>query len=214
MIASNVRSPRLLAGALTALLVVAGCTGSAAAPVGPSASPTVSPNTAATPSPTRSPSPSPVPSYPTPTRAPASPTPALDAASGLKIGSPFRLVANPANSTLTASFSFNVATVHVEETMTGREVWQRNKLVGLAYIIEISGVQMNRTMFDRAAQGAANTTQGKLTFTTILGNRVAFIATKTASFGLYVLHETIVMVGAETMAETKTLLTSVLKANR
>ena len=212
MVASNVRSPRLLAGALTALLVVAGCTGSAAAPVSPS--PTASPNAAATPSPARSLSPSPVPSYPTPTRAPASSTPALDAASGLKIGSPFRLVANPANSTLTASFSFNVATVHVEETMTGREVWQRNKLVGLAYIIEISGVQMSRTMFDRAAQGAANATQGNLTFTTILGNRVAFIATKTASFGLYVLHETIVMVGASTMAVTKTLLTSVLKANR
>ena len=212
MVASNVRSPRLLAAALTALLVVAGCTGSAAAPVSPS--PTASPNAAATPSPARSLSPSPVPSYPTPTRAPASSTPALDAASGLKIGSPFRLVANPANSTLTASFSFNVATVHVEETMTGREVWQRNKLVGLAYIIEISGVQMSRTMFDRAAQGAANATQGNLTFTTILGNRVAFIATKSASFGLYVLHETIVMVGAETMAETKTLLTSVLKANR
>ena len=212
MVASNVRSPRLLAGALTVLLIVAGCTGSAAAPVSPS--PTASPNAAATPSPARSLSPSPVPSYPTPTRAPASPTPAIDAASGLKIGSPFRLVANPANSTLTASFSFNVATVHVEETMTGREVWQRNKLVGLAYIIEISGVQMSRTMFDRAAQGAANATQGNLTFTTILGNRVAFIATKTASFGLYVLHETIVMVGAETMAETKTLLTSVLKANR
>ncbi|HEY8801026.1 MAG TPA: hypothetical protein VIM20_10550, partial [Candidatus Limnocylindrales bacterium] len=181
MIASNVRSPRLLAGALTVLLIVAGCTGSAAAPVSPS--PTASPNAAATPSPARSLSPSPVPSYPTPTRAPASSTPALDAASGLKIGSPFRLVANPANSTLTASFSFNVATVHVEETMTGREVWQRNKLVGLAYIIEISGVQMSRTMFDRAAKGAANATQGNLTFTTILGNRVAFIATKAASFG-------------------------------
>jgi hypothetical protein len=209
MVASNARSPRLLAAALAALVIVAGCSGSAAAPISPTASPTA----AVTPSPT--PSRSHVPSYPTPTQAPASPTPPpLDAASGLKIGSPFRLVANPANSTLTASFSFNIATVHIEETMTGREVWQRNKLVGLAYVIEISGVAMTRATFDRAAQGAANTTQGKLTFTTILGNRVAFIATKTASFGLYVLHENIVMVGAETMTETKTLLTSVLKANR
>ena len=46
MVASNVRSPRLLAAALTALLVVAGCTGSAAAPVSPSASPTVPPDAA------------------------------------------------------------------------------------------------------------------------------------------------------------------------
>lgn len=201
--------PRLAAGALAALLLVAGCTDAGTAISGPSASPTASPTPSATPK--RSPSPTPKPL--TPTVAPST-VPARDAASGLKIGAPYKLVANPANAALAASFSIDVAGVHIVETMTGREVHRNASLTGLAYVLTFSGIQFNESLFDAAARGAARTTAGKLSFTTILGNRVAFIVTPQASFGLYVLGDTVVMVGAEKLAETKVLLTSVIKANK
>jgi hypothetical protein len=131
----------------------------------------------------------------------------------LKIGSPYTLVFNPANPALSADFSFNMGSVTVTEAMRGREIHQRGKAVGYAYSLEITGVPMNDAVFEGGARGAAANTNGKLTFGTVLGHRVAYVVAKGATFALYLHHDVMVMVGSETLSLTKTLLTSVIKAN-
>jgi hypothetical protein len=97
--------------------------------------------------------------------------------------------------------------------MSGREIHQRAKLVGLAYVIEFTGIPMNDAAFEGGARGAAANTGGKLTYGKVLGHKVAYVVTKSASFALYLHDDAIVMVGAQTLSLTKTLLTSVIKAN-
>jgi hypothetical protein len=205
----NLRSGSRVATCAAALLLIAGCTGGAADVSSPSPSATVRP---ATPTPTRIPTFSPVPSYPA---SPPIPTPAPPASAieTLKICSPYVLVFNPANTALSATFSFQMASVNVTETMSGREIHQRAKLVGLAYVIEFTGIPMNDAAFEGGARGAAANTGGKLTYSTVLGHKVAYVVTKSASFALYLHDDAIVMVGAQTLSLTKTLLTSVIKAN-
>jgi hypothetical protein len=193
------------------LLVVAGCGGGAAIDSSPSSETAVR---SATPSPTRTPTHSPVPSH-SPSPRPPSPTPAPPASAieTLKIGSPYELVFNPANTTLSANFSFQMGAVNVTETMSGREVHQRGKMVGLAYVLEFTGIPMNNAVFEGGARGAASNTQGKLTYSTVLGHKVAYVVAKTAAFALYLSGDHMVMVGAETLSVTKKLLSAVLKAN-
>jgi hypothetical protein len=206
-------NPHRLARATTlvaALVFVAGGCGGGAAAVA-SASPTIAPSASPThsskPTPSRSPTPSPTrPPSPTP-----APTPSLIAS--LKIGSPYELVFNPANPALSGSFSFQMGSVTVSETLSGREIHQRTKLVGLAYVLEIDGFPMNDAAFEGGARGAAANSGGTLTYTTILGHRVALVVAKTASFAMYRYHDAIVMVGAASLSLTKTLATSMLRAN-
>ena len=63
-------------------------------------------------------------------------------------------------------------------------------------------------------RGAAANTGGKLTYAQVLGKKVAYIAARQASFAMYLHGATIVMVGAQTLGLTKTLLASVIKSNR
>jgi hypothetical protein len=200
-------SLRLIACATLTLLVAAGCGGGTAAV----ASVTPSPTVAVTPSPTPSPTP-----RPTPTKAPL-PTPTAVPSPGfidtLKIGSPYELVYNPSNQALSGSFDFNMGSVTVTETLSGREIHERTKLVGLAYVLEFDGFPMNDAAFEGGARGAAATSGGKLTYAKVLGHRVAYVVAKAASFAMYRDHDVIVMVGAESLSLTKTLLASVIKAN-
>ncbi|HEY7969114.1 MAG TPA: hypothetical protein VID95_03910 [Candidatus Limnocylindrales bacterium] len=201
---------RAVALAAAVLFVASGCTEGAAvasntagATVRPAA--TVRP----TPSPTRpaSPSPSPKPS--------ASPEEvAARAVDSLKIGKPYALVFNAANPALSANFSFQVGSVTVTETMSGLEIRQRGQTVGLVYVLEIVGIPMNNAAFEGGARGAAANTGGKLTYAKVLGKKVAYIAARQASFAMYLHGATIVMVGAQTLGLTKTLLASVIKSNR
>lgn len=214
MVSLGARSPRLLVGALAALLVVAACGSGAEV----TASPTVSPTPSPTAVPTRRPTPKPIPTpIPTPT---PSPTPTVTAtlaeraAAALKIGAPYKLVANPANAALTGAVSIDIAGQHVNETIAGREIWQGSKAVGLVLVLEIEGVQMSPKVFEGGARGAAANTGGTLSYTTILGDRVALVTAKTGTFGMYALHDTIVMVLGTKPADTKPLLTSVIKANQ
>lgn len=66
------------------------------------------------------------------------------------------------------------------------------------------------TWYDAAARGSAN---GRITFSTILGQRVASATNSQTTIGMYVLHSAIVMVDGVKAADTKVLLTSVIKAN-
>lgn len=209
MSSTAVRPLRLSAVILVAMFIAVACSSSAA----PTAAPTA--DATATPVPTAKPTPK-----PTPTASPAaSPTPSLApsaaelAAVALKIGAPYRLVVNPANTSLTGSISLQVAGKEVHETIAGREIWQGDSAVGLAYILQIEGVPMTQKVFDAGAQGAANNTAGKLTFTTILGHRVGLVTAKAGTFGMYALDDTIVMILGTKPAVTKPLLTSVIKAN-
>lgn len=215
MAAPLTRSTRLFAGAVAALMIVAGCGSNAAATATPTASLAAVRTPSATPKRVASPVPSAVPS-PTPLApTPVAPTPVpADTASDLTIGAPYKLVRNDSNTALTASFSFDIAGQHVEATMNGREIRQGSTLAGIALVMKFSGFPLNAQVFDGAARGAANSSGGKLTFTTILGNRVALITTSKITFGLYALGQSIVMVGATKAAETKKLLTSVIKANK
>jgi hypothetical protein len=187
---------RVATCAAALLLIAAGCSGGAAVDSSPSSSPTAA--RPATPTPTRKPTFSPVPSQ-SPSPPIPTPAPSASAIETLKIGSPYVLVFNPANTALSATFSFQMASVNVTETMSGREIHQRAKLVGLAYVIEFIGIPMNDAAFEGGARGAAANTGGKVT--------------KSASFALYLHDDAIVMVGAQTLSLTKTLLTSVIKAN-
>jgi hypothetical protein len=201
---------RVATCAAALMLIAAGCTGGAADVSSPSSASAVP---YATPTPTRIPTRSPVPSHspslpPSPT--PAPPASAIDA---LKIGSPYKLVFNPANTALSANFSFQMGSVNVTETMSGREIHQRGKAVGLAYVLEFTGIPMSDAVFEGGARGAAANTNGKLTYGKVLGHKVAYVVTKPASFAMYLHGDVIVMVGAETLSLTKTLLTSVIKAN-
>jgi hypothetical protein len=208
---SDLRSASRVATCAIALLLIAGCGGATAVVSSPS-----SPTTAAStpvPTPTRRPSASPVPSQP-PSQAPS----ATPAASGslidtLKIGSPYTLVYNPANPALSADFSFKMGSITVTEAMRGREIHQRGKPIGFAFSLEITGIPMNDAAFEGGARGAATNTNGKLTYGKVLGHKVAYVVAKTASFALYLQDGTMVMVAADTLSLTKTLLTSVIKAN-
>jgi hypothetical protein len=200
---------RVATCAAALLLIAVGCTGGTAV----DSSPSTATAPYATPTPTRIPTHSPAPSHspslpPSPT--PAPPASAIDA---LKIGSPYKLVFNPANTALSANFSFQMGSVNVTETMSGREIHQRGKAVGLAYVLEFTGIPMSDAVFEGGARGAAANTNGKLTYGKVLGHKVAYVVTKPASFAMYLHGDVIVMVGAETLSLTKTLLTSVIKAN-
>jgi hypothetical protein len=218
MVSVAVRSSRLVVSTLAALLIVAACTSGADAPASPVASATALPT--ASPHPTLAPTPSPVPTpAPTPDPTPRSSaapakTQASDGAASLRIGSPYKLVANAANSNLTGAISIDVAGKHVTENISGREIWRNGKSIGLALVLEIEGVPMSRALFDGGARGAASNTGGKLSYTTILDTRVAMVTAKLGTFGMYALHDTIVMVVGLKLADTKVLLASVIKANK
>jgi hypothetical protein len=192
------------------LLITAGCTGGTAAVAGPSPSATAVPSATPRPSvPTRSA----VPSHSASPSPSASLAPAGGPIAVLEIGAPYTLVFNPANPALHADFSFQMGSISVTETMNGREIHQRGKAIGLAYVLELTGVPMSDAVFEGGARGAAANTGGKLSYGKVLGHKVAYIVTKPASFAMYRDGDVIVMVGAQTLSLTKTLVTSVIKAN-
>jgi hypothetical protein len=187
--------------ALAALAIVAGC--------GNSTNVTASPTAAAPGASASGTSASVSPSVgPTPVVTP-------DVVANLEIGLPYELVSNPVNKALTSSssFRFDVADQQVESTMTGREIRQGDKLVGLLLVMRFDGLTMTPSILDAAANGAAKNDDGTVSFTTILDHRVAFVTTKGAIFGMYILDDEIVLVGGPTGTDAKTLLTSVVKAN-
>jgi hypothetical protein len=196
---------------LAAFLVLGGCTvGAEPATPGPlatldiPAAPTPLPTERPTPAPLVTPSPTPV----------ASPTPEAETGAGLaadlRIGSPYKLAANRGNKALTASFTFDYAGSHVEVAVNGREIWQRGDLVGVALVMEMSGIDMNEEVFEAAATSGGSS---RATFSTILGETVAFADNGQRTIGMYVLRGKIVMVGGVDAAATKALLTSVIGAN-
>jgi hypothetical protein len=205
---------RLFCGCLAVFVTLAGCS-AAAAP--DAANPPASLAWMATAAPTaaRPATPSPVPTpTPTPSATPtAEPDPVEDAGWDVQIGAPYKLVENAANSALKASFSVDVGGQHVEAAMTGREIRRSGAMVGAALKIEFTGITMTRQVFEASAKGGATSSGGRLSYTTILGKRVALITTSQTTVGMYVLHGFIVMVAGVKAGDTKTLLTSVIKAN-
>ena len=190
---------RLLVAALVALLIVAAC----ASRPSPTANLTASPATVIG-------STAPLPS------AAGNPSASPDAAAAVLIGTPYLLVDNPRNKVLTESFAFrfDVAGQHVESTMSGREIRQDSTLVGLVLVMNFGGLKMTKDVFDAAANATATNSGGKVTFTTILGKRVAFVTTKDSTFGMYGLGDAILMVGGPTGTDARALLTSVITANK
>ncbi len=208
--------PRATLATVLAALVLAACTTSSATP-GPTGppepAPTATSGPSAMPTPTLTPTPAPTPAA-TPTATPdPTATPVPDIAGGLQIGSPFELVDNPADPTLQASFTIDIAGVHLEATMRGREVTRRGVVVGYAFVEVIDGLPWTKETFDIAAQGGARNVGGKLTFMKIAGKRVGLIKSSYGAYAMYRLGDSIVLVGAETVALAKTLVSSVIKAN-
>ena len=146
------------------------------------------------------------------------PTPVqtTDAVAAIEIGAPFVLSTNPLNKALTDSFSFafDVADRHIESKMTGREIRQDGALAGLVLVMTIDRLTMTRDVFNAAAHAAADTAGGTVGFKTILGEWVAIVTTKDATFGMYALHDEIVLVGGPIGTDAETLLTAVIKANK
>ena len=206
---------RLAALALTIGLVAACSGGQASVSQVPVASVAAAPSRAPLPHPTAVPTPAPTP-RPTPAVQPtpkSAPTSQSDPAAALKIGSPYKLVANAANPALNTSIVITVGGTQVTETITGREIKNAGKLVGLALVLQIKGVPMTKAVFEAGAQTAANNAKGKLTYTTIGGQRVAIIAAPLATYAMFRLHGNIVMVAGIKATDTKPLVTSVIKAN-
>jgi len=146
------------------------------------------------------------------------PTPGqtTDAVAAIQIGDPFVLSTNPLNKALTDSFSFafDVANRHIESKMTGREIRQDGALAGLVLVMTIDRITMTRDVFNAAAHAAADSAGGKVAFKTILDEWVAIVTTKDATFGMYALHDEIVLVGGPIGTDAETLLTAVIKANK
>jgi hypothetical protein len=208
--------PRFLPVALAALLIVSACSsvaGEAAIPMDTVSPPDIVAAPTARPTPRATPRPTPKPSLkPSPKPAPAA-TPTPEGAATLKIGAPYRLVANPANQALHGSVSIDLSGAHIVETLSGREIRNGATLVGYALVLDFNGIKMSRELFEAAARGGANNSGGKLSYTTILGRRVAVIISGKVTVDLYALHDSIVMVFGVKAADTKPLLTSVIKAN-
>lgn len=182
---TSARPRRLPAAALAALLVLGGCTvGAEPATPGPLA--TLDVPATPTPLPTQRPTPS-----PTPLASPSAEEPESDLASDLRIKLPYKLVANGQNGALKASFSVEMAGTHIEAVMNGREIWLGGNLVGVAFVMEMRGIDMNEEVFDAAARTSGN---GRVTFSMINGERVAWVETAQATVGMYVLNGRIVMV--------------------
>lgn len=207
---SAARPRRLPAAALAALLVLGGCTvGAEPATQGPLA--TLDIPATPTPLPTQRPTPSPVATpSPTPVESPSpEPEPESDLAADLRIDLPYKLAENRGNRALTASFTFDYAGTHVEVAMSGREIWLQGDLVGIALVMEMSGIEMNEEVFE----AAANSGSSRVTFSTIRGETVAFADNGQRTIGMYVLKGRIVMVSGEDADATKELLTSIITAN-
>jgi hypothetical protein len=199
---SNPRPPRLVVGALAALVIVAGCgngpvesaSATASVPQSPSATGSAAPSAALAPTPVQT----------------------TDAVAAIEIGAPFVLSTNPLNKALTDSFSFafDVADRHIESKMTGREIRQDGALAGLVLVMTIDRLTMTRDVFNAAAHAAADSAGGKVAFKTILDEWVAIVTTKDATFGMYALHDEIVLAGGPIGTDAETLLTAVIKANK
>jgi hypothetical protein len=222
MVRSTISSPRKAALSLLPIAVlIAACSGGGTAAVSqpPSQAATVaSPATVATARPTPRPTPvSTVEPSPTPKLTAAPPDPEatpVDAAAALKIGAPYKLRANPANKDLSASFELTIGGVHVTETITGREITNAGRLVGEVLVLQIKGVPVTAEFFEPAVQGAARNVGGTITYTTISGVKVALIKATAGTFGMVMLHREILMVIGKKPADTKPLLTAVIKANK
>jgi hypothetical protein len=201
---SNPRPPRLGIGALAALLIVAGCGNSPVVSASPTASVPTSPSATGSAAPSAS-----VALGPTPVQT-------TDAVAAIEIGAPFVLSTNPLNKALTDSFSFafDVADRHIESKMTGREIRQDGALAGLVLVMTTDRLTMTRDVFNAAAHAAADSAGGKVAFKTINGEWVAIVTTKDATFGMYALHDEIVLVGGPIGTDAETLLTAVIKANK
>jgi len=196
MLEPGTRIARPVVCALAALVIVGAC----ASTTSPSGSP------AASAPPSAQPSTTPVPPTPSPTPGPIA---------AIKIGDPYALVDNPKNKSLSGdlAFSFDVAGKRVDSTLKGREIRQDGKLVGLVLVVEFGDLRMTPAIFEAAAHGAADSAKGELSFSTILGQRVAFVTTADATFGLFSHGDTVVMVGGPTGTDAESLLTAIIKAN-
>jgi hypothetical protein len=199
MALTDARSFRLLPLVAALVFVVAACDGAASASVAPTATPTAAPTAKPTPRPTPTPTPS--------------PTPKPEAVESVKIGSGYTLVESQAPGGMSGSMSLNLAGKTVEETFSGREVHKGDDLVGTLMVLEIEGVPMSTAAFEGGAKGAASNVAGKLTYTKILGQRVAMVTADQGTFAMFVLDDNIVMVIGATPEDTKPILNSVLKAN-
>jgi len=210
----KLRNAPRLAGLAAAVVLVVGCAASSPpAASGPVALATLDPALLATRPPGASHSPKPRPSStPRPSLTPT-PAPAKTAIEKLKIGSPYTLVYNPANRALSATITLQIAGLSLKEVISGREVRQRDTLVGVAYILEIEGYPMNEAAFEQVARGSALSSGGKLTYGTVLGHKVAYVVTKANSAAMFLDRDHVVMVLSPTLAVTKMLLQSLIKAN-
>ena len=199
----NPRTPRLLVAAVAGLLIVAGCGNGPVVTASPTAS--APPSHGAT-----------IGSAPPSTANAPTPQPTPDAVAALDIGAPFVFGTNPVNKALTESFAFefDVADRHIKSTMSGREIRQGDALAGIALVMTFDHLTMTRDIFNAAAHGAADAGGGRVAFKTILGNWAAIVTTKDATFGMYALHDVIVLVGGPTGTDAETLLTAVIQANK
>lgn len=212
MALTDARPSRLLAVVAAALFLVTACGGANNAPASSAGSPTPAPTATAVPTPRPTPLPTPTPTA-SPTASPSA-TPVAEAVAAVKIGAPYKLVANPANKALSASIEITIAGQHITETITGREIHKGGSVVGMLLVLQFHGIPMNSTVFEGAAKGAANTVGGKLAYTTILGWKVAIITADGGTVALFRLHNNIVMVLGTKARDTKPLATSVIKANK
>jgi hypothetical protein len=207
MVRMSPAARRLLVTMLGAIVLIAACSGSVAAPsAAPSQAAAATAASSPTPRPTPRPTPLPTPK-PTPTASP-------DPAAALKIAAPYKLRDNPANKALTANLELTVAGIKVTEIITGREIVTGGKVVGMVLVLQIVGIPMNTAAFNAGAEGAARNVGGTATYTTISGLRVAMIKAPSGQIGMVLLHDNILMVIGTKPADTKPLLTQIIKANK
>jgi hypothetical protein len=101
----------------------------------------------------------------------------------------------------------------IVEHMAGRQVLKAGMPYGYAFVLTFDGLDIATIPFDTMAKGSAKSTGGKLSWTTIGGQRVALIDAVSAKAAMYRLGDEVVMVAGTTMKASKAIVAAVIKAN-
>jgi hypothetical protein len=210
------------------LLIVAGCQGTATAPVSgspvvvvssaapaiattaPTAKPVATPT--ATLAPTATPEPTP---KPTATLRPSSST---DPSAGLKIASPYKLkTLDPiTQAAYEAAMSKALGSLGSSLRIGIRQVTKSGTPSGFMMVIEFTDANVAQTagLLDAVAGGSAASMGGKLAKKTILGEAVRYASSAQGAFAAYAQDGAIVYVILPTTKSALAVLTALIKANR
>jgi hypothetical protein len=104
-----------------------------------------------------------------------SPSPVVDAASGIELAGPYRLVYRPNDTSLTDTFTSALATSGLKPRAASREVWDATGHVGGMVVLDVVGMDLADDALTAFATAFANKA-ADLTWATVGDRRVAVLS--------------------------------------